>query len=120
MIKLGQSSNVQTGEFVIAIGCPTININTIMTGVVSSVARHLNVVPTFLGKMDLGNYWGIKPSIQKSQEVLQTDIDITSGYSGGPLINIDGEAIGINTHTENYNFAIPIGKSYADLYSNCN
>jgi Do/DeqQ family serine protease len=97
-IKIGDSDNLMIGEKVIAIGNPFGLSHTVTTGVISAVSRSLKV-----GEMVYRDF-------------IQTDASINPGNSGGPLLNIDGELIGINTAiygqgAQGIGFAIPINKA---------
>jgi 2-alkenal reductase len=99
---LGNSDNLEPGESVIAIGSPLGNFkNTVTVGVVSATGRSI----------DTGNGYRI-------EDLIQTDAAINHGNSGGPLVNLAGEVIGINTLVvrntnsgdvaEGLGFAIPV------------
>ena len=76
---LGRSSQVQPGDWVMAIGNPFNLTHTVTVGVISAVGRPFPI------------------SEGRWQDVLQTDAAINPGNSGGPLLNVRGEVIGINT-----------------------
>jgi S1-C subfamily serine protease len=92
------------GETVVAIGNAYGNSHTVSTGIISGL--HRNVQAENLSFTDL----------------LQTDAAINPGNSGGPLLNIDGELIGINTAVtgaaENIGFAIPVARVRSVLFNN--
>jgi len=95
---LGDSSKTEVGEWVIAIGNPIGQSNTVTAGIVSAKGR-------------------LVPDVNAYNDFIQTDAAINPGNSGGPLINTNGEVIGINTAIsrgingipiEGMGFAIPI------------
>jgi S1-C subfamily serine protease len=92
-VRLGESKTVRPGDWAIAIGTPLGLNHTVTMGIVSAVGRSL---------ADLNN----------NVDLIQTDAAINPGNSGGPLLNINGEVIGINmairTDAQNIGFTIPI------------
>ncbi len=97
--KLGDSSKVDVGQKVIAIGNALGKFqNTVTTGVVSGYGRTVEA--------------GDESSSETLQNLFQTDAAINEGNSGGPLVNLNGEVIGINTavagDANDIGFAIPI------------
>jgi len=95
VIGLGRSNDLMIGETVIAIGNPYGYSNTVTSGVISAVGRDIQV--------DEG-FW--------LRGLIQTDAPINPGNSGGPLLNINGDLIGVNTairaEAQNIGFAIPV------------
>ena len=80
-ITLGNSDQLKLAEWVIAIGAPYGLTASVTSGIVSALGRHR------IGGMSTTHY----------QNFIQTDAAINPGNSGGPLINLDGEVVGINT-----------------------
>jgi Do/DeqQ family serine protease len=96
-IAMGNSDDLMIGETVIAIGNPFGFSHTVTTGVISALNR------------------SIRTDERVFQDFIQIDASINPGNSGGPLLNINGELIGINTaiyaKAQGIGFAIPIGKA---------
>lgn len=92
-LKLGNSEQIRVGNWVIAIGNPYGLDHTVTTGVVSAKGRPISV------------------DDRQYENLLQTDASINPGNSGGPLINLNGEVVGINTainaQAQGIGFAIP-------------
>ena len=106
-LKLGDSSAVEVGDPVYAIGNPFDLERTLTTGVISALQREITA-----------------PNGFTINHVLQTDAPINPGNSGGPLLNIEGEVIGINSQIETggsgggsvgIGFSIPINTAKAQI-----
>jgi serine protease Do len=106
---LGNSDNLEIGEWVLAIGSPLELNFTVTAGIVSALSRDIDII------RDGGGY--------QIENFIQTDAAINPGNSGGALVNYKGEVIGVNTAiatpTGNYigyGFAVPInmGKKVID------
>jgi len=107
-VRLGNSSKLELGQTVIAIGNALgMFSNTVSKGVISGLSRSISA--------SLGE----KGEMEHLRGVLQTDVAINQGNSGGPLINLDGEVIGINTAiiygAQNIGFSIPVNWAKEDL-----
>lgn len=98
VIPLGSSSDLMPGETVVAIGNPYGQTNTVSTGIISGLHRNVKI-PN--GNLDF-------------DDLIQTDASINFGNSGGPLLNINGDLIGINSainaQAQNIGFAIPVDR----------
>ena len=97
---LGNSSQIKVGDWAIAVGNPFGLENTVTLGIISNLNRNVS---------QLGIY-------DKRFNLIQTDAAINPGNSGGPLLNANGEVVGINTLIRSgpgagLSFAIPINKA---------
>lgn len=109
VVLLGDSSGLELGQTVIAIGNALgLFRNSVSRGIVSGLARSISAFA------DIGI-----ASAKELCGLIQTDAAINPGNSGGPLVNLRGEAIGINSAVvfgaENIGFAIPINVAKKDL-----
>lgn len=107
-VQLGDSSAVDLGQTAIAIGNALGEYrNTVSVGVISGLSR--TITASGAG------------TTERLEGVLQTDAAISKGNSGGPLLNLRGEVIGINTAVsaegQNIGFAIPINRAKKDIES---
>ncbi len=95
IISLGTSQGLMPGETVIAVGNAFGYENTVTTGIISALHRNVQVNET-----------------QQYLDLIQTDASINPGNSGGPLLNVDGEMIGLNVAVragaQGIGFAIPV------------
>ncbi len=98
-LRYGNSDEVQVGEWVLAVGNPFNLTSTVTAGIVSAKGRNLDIIP---GQFSLRSF-------------IQTDAAVNPGNSGGALVNLRGELIGINiaiaTPTgvyAGYSFAVPV------------
>jgi len=105
-VKLGNSDNTQVGDWVEAIGSPFALAQTVTAGIIS--AKNRTIEPGVKGQF---------------QHFIQTDAAINPGNSGGPLLNMNGEVIGMNTaiYTQSagyqgIGFAMP-SNTVADIYN---
>lgn len=95
-LRLGDSDTLRPGDWVMAIGSPLDLANTVTVGVVSAKGRRIN----------------ISQETSSFESFIQTDAAINFGNSGGPLVNLAGEVVGINSAinwgSENIGFAVPV------------
>nr|WP_027934365.1 trypsin-like peptidase domain-containing protein [Amycolatopsis thermoflava] len=93
---LGDSSKVQVGEEVVAIGSPGGLQNTVTSGIVSALNRDLSDISSGEPDTPFGQTANTS-SDSPSYTAIQTDASINQGNSGGPLVDMNGEVIGINS-----------------------
>jgi serine protease Do len=98
--RLGDSSKLEVGEWVLAIGSPLGLEQTVTAGIVSGMGR-------------VGRH--VQMSGDRVREYIQTDAKINPGNSGGPLVSLDGEVVGMNTLIRvgaggAYGFAVPVNE----------
>jgi serine protease Do len=105
-VTLGDSSKIAVGQRVIAIGY-ALDLDggpTVTSGIISSLARTIQVQDSSGSQ--------VQPSARTYRDVLQTDAALNAGNSGGPLVTLDGDVIGIDSagsnDAENIGFAIAI------------
>ena len=103
--NLGDSTKIKVGDWAIAVGNPFGLENTVTLGIISNLKRNVTQLGIYDKKLDL----------------IQTDAAINPGNSGGPLLNSNGEVIGINTLIRSgpgagLSFAIPINKAKEVAY----
>ena len=107
---LGDSSKVQVGDKVVAIGNALGQFqNTVTDGIISGFGRSVTAA-------------GSNGNSETLQNLFQTDAAINEGNSGGPLVNVNGEVIGINTaiaggEAQNIGFAIPVNDAKGIIQS---
>jgi serine protease Do len=97
-IRLGRADDLMVGESVIAVGNAFGYENTVSSGIISALHRNVQVNET-----------------QQYLDLIQTDASINPGNSGGPLLNIDGDMVGLNVAVragaQGIGFAIPVDKA---------
>jgi serine protease Do len=106
-LKLGDSDKLEIGQTVITIGNALAEFkNTVSAGVISGLGRKITAS-------------GGSGFVETLEDIIQTDAAINKGNSGGPLLNLKGEVIGINTamaiDAQSIGFAIPINKAKRDI-----
>jgi serine protease Do len=107
-LKFGDSDKIEIGQTIIVIGNALGEFrNTVSVGVISGLQRSITASDSF------------GTAAEQLDNVIQTDAAINPGNSGGPLLNINGEVIGINVAmaqgAQNIAFALPINKAKRDI-----
>ena len=99
VIPMGDSEKLKVGEWVLAVGNPFGFTSTVTSGIVSAKARNISTTTGSMGSGGIESY-------------IQTDAAVNQGNSGGALVNLKGELVGINTAIYSQNGAY-IGCSFA-------
>jgi serine protease Do len=122
-VKMGNSDNVQVGEWVLAVGFPLDLQTTVTAGIVSAKARNIGILNREQQQPTREEYQEYlrtgkrpdRPANNSIESYIQTDAAINPGNSGGALVNANGELVGINAaiasetgRNEGYGFAIPV------------
>lgn len=120
-VRFGDSDQVRIGEWVLAVGYPLGLESTVTAGIVSATGRSTGIIARELQQRQYQQRGGYpqsdeEPMINTAVEsFIQTDAVINKGNSGGPLVNSDGELIGINSNImtptgtyAGYGFAVPV------------
>ncbi|WP_316769534.1 S1C family serine protease [Pedobacter frigiditerrae] len=122
-VKMGNSDNVQVGEWVLAVGFPLDLQTTVTAGIVSAKARNIGILDRQNQSMTQEEWMEMqrtgkrpeRPQNTSIESYIQTDAAINPGNSGGALVNANGELVGINAaiasesgRNEGYGFAIPV------------
>ncbi len=107
MVAMGNSDNVEVGEWVLAVGYPFSLNSTVTAGIISAKGRSIGIIHS--------NYPVPERGSDAIESFIQTDAAINAGNSGGALVDINGRLIGINTAIASltgsyagYAFAIPV------------
>ena len=120
IVKMGDSDNVQIGEWVLAVGYPLTLQSTVTAGIVSAKGRQIGILGESQQQQPRGYGYGQQDQQEQLintaiESFIQTDAVINRGNSGGALVNARGELIGINSAIASptgvyagYGFAIPI------------
>ncbi|MFH1968269.1 MAG: trypsin-like peptidase domain-containing protein, partial [bacterium] len=107
-LEMSDSNKIQLGEEVVAVGNALGEFtDTLSAGIISGLSRYITA------------FGGIDHQMQNLRGLIQTDAAINPGNSGGPLVNMEGQVVGINTAmimgAQNIGFAIPINYAKKDL-----
>lgn len=101
-VDFGNSDNLEVGEWVLAVGNPFDLTSTVTAGIVSAKARNINILRRSAADLSIESF-------------IQTDAAVNPGNSGGALVDLEGNLVGINTaiatktgYYAGYSFAVPI------------